>query len=318
MIDRAPRLIRSSPGGMTPVIAFILLTAAFTGFHLALFRPALTGPDAHGYFLQTRFLAGTGSTVFKPESPVQYVGPHWLDVGAGRVGPVYGPGFAVALLPGYLVAGPTGALVTNLVLAVLSLAAMFLLVRRLAGDWSAIAATALLAFLPTFNEQVHWGGTHVAIACLSLWGLLLLIRWSGSGRAWFAIAAGLLFGVIPAVRYPEAVLGVGFLLWLLLHLNRREHRVGTALLVLAGAALPVGLLLFYSRQTYGAWLATGYARTGEQAAFALSYVSRNTLPYLGKLFTQGAGPVAVLGVPGLAALWLVPARRRLSLLFCNQ
>jgi hypothetical protein len=307
----APQAIE--PGGVAPALVFILVATAFIAFNVFLFRPALTGPDAHGYFMQTRLLAETRGTGFTPGSPVQYVGAHWLATGPDRVDPVYGPGFPALLLPGYLVAGPTGALATNLVLAVLALIAMFVLVRRLAGGWWAVAATTMLAVLPVVNQQVHWGGAHIAVTCLFLWGLVFLRQWSESGGVLPALGAGLMFGSIPAVRYPEAVLGIGFLLWLILHLGQGRRWVGSALLALVAAALPLALLLFNNQQTWGDWLTTGYAQTGEQVAFSLAHLTRNALPYLRRLLFDGAGPAFVTGAVGVMTLWFARGRRRLGL-----
>ena len=41
--------------------------------------PAYASPDADGYFAQAELLAHQGRVTFEAESPVQFIGIHWLE-----------------------------------------------------------------------------------------------------------------------------------------------------------------------------------------------------------------------------------------------
>ncbi len=309
--------VRGRQAGI-PEVIFVVILGVFGMGHFFLFRPVLIGPDAHGYFLQTRLLAGTGSTSFLPESPVQYVGPHWVSADGRRVVPVYGPGLAVLALPGYMLGGAGGALRTNVFLALLGLLALFLFVRRLINSWAALAVVGVTVLLPVFNEQVHWGGAHLAVFCFFYWGLYLLAVGIDSGTESLVFSAGLIFGSIPAIRYPEGILISVFLLGMLVLRKPGRRLFPTLLYGIVGMALPFSMFLIYGRVTYGGWFRTGYALTGEQTAFRLSYIGRNLLPYLVRIANDGLGLVAVPAAAALVGLWFVPERRRFAwLLACG-
>lgn len=309
--------VRGRQPGIPEVLCGVMLLIFVAG-HFIVSRPVLIGPDAHGYFLQTRLLAGTGSTSFFPESPVQYVGPHWVSVDGRRVVPVYGPGLALLALPGYVLGGAGGALRTNIFLALFGLLALFLLVRRLTDSWAALAVVVVTALLPIFNEQVHWGGAHLAVFCFFYWGLYLLAVGIDSGRESLVFSAGLIFGSIPAIRYPEGILISVFLLGMLMLRKPGCRLFPTLLYGIVGMALPLSILLLYGRIVYGGWFRTGYALTGEQTAFRLSYIGRNLLPYLLRIANDGLGLVAVPAAAALVGLWFVPERRRFAwLLVCG-
>ncbi|GEM_PF-5054224 len=80
-----------TPSPRAAAVPIRLFSAAMMGFttcHLIASRPAVTGPDAHGYFLQTRLFASIGRTTFTRQSPMQYVGPDCISVCSGRAGPL--------------------------------------------------------------------------------------------------------------------------------------------------------------------------------------------------------------------------------------
>src|SRR4051812_46053510 len=80
-----------------PAAAMVALLVTFALFVRRYYTPAISHPDANGYFAQATLLLKTGHTWFKPESNAQYIGMHWLltsaasDVYISR----YPPGLAV-------------------------------------------------------------------------------------------------------------------------------------------------------------------------------------------------------------------------------
>jgi hypothetical protein len=154
------------------------------------YAPAISHPDANGYWAQGTLIAQTGHASFRPESPVQYIGMHWLLTDSGLYASRYPPGLAMGVALISRVFGPEASVLLNPVLAV--------------------AAT------PVFNEHALASISHMSVAGLLVWGLYLLVCWSKHGRLPKAFGGGLLLGCIPTIRYPEAVFGLGvavFLLW---------------------------------------------------------------------------------------------------------
>src|SRR5689334_23966475 len=90
-----------------PTAAMILLLGAFALWIAAYYTPAISHPDANGYFAQASLLVKSGHTWFKPQSNAQYIGMHWLltseasDVYISR----YPPGLAVLVGVVYMIAG---------------------------------------------------------------------------------------------------------------------------------------------------------------------------------------------------------------------
>jgi hypothetical protein len=134
-----------------------------------------------------------------------------------------------------------------------SVALLYLLLRRRTSERVAILLTVAYAFGTTtwvISSQALWQhgmGQLLLIACLLiLTGPCTVVR---------ALAAGLLLGLLAGNRPPDALLaaalGVYGLFW----------ARGRALLLAAGAALPMGLVLFYNLQMTGN-IAGGYGLRG--------------------------------------------------------
>ena len=68
----------------------LLIVLVIAGGHFVwmmdFFEPAISSPDANGYFAQAQLIATEGRTWFSPESLLQYVGGHWIDTGDFLVG----------------------------------------------------------------------------------------------------------------------------------------------------------------------------------------------------------------------------------------
>ena len=95
------------------------------------FEPAISTPDANGYFAQARLIADEGRTDIAVESPSQYVGDHWMPVGEGHYYGQYPPGLPALLALVYRPLGPSASLWVIPLMGTLSLLALFLVAR----DW---------------------------------------------------------------------------------------------------------------------------------------------------------------------------------------
>ncbi len=270
-------------------------------------------PDANGYVVQARLLAHEGSTSFQPDSPVQYVGMHWLETTAGTFHSRYPAGLPLLMAGAWKLGGLNAALLINPLLASATVMLVFLLARRFVPEPYAVLAALVVAVVPTTNQHALDADAHVAATFLLVGGVVALLRFAAGGGKRFAFLAGALLGAIPTVRYPEAIVGLPVGAWLLWRI-RPWWRGWPAL---AGAALPLGALLLHNATAYGAFWRTGYALTNEQTGFGIEYFASHLLPYLQALAGQGLPLVFAFGVAGLAALVADPARRAEGLLLAG-
>lgn len=276
------------------------VAVAFVHFLLLLahFSPAVMSPDANGYVVQARLIANDGRTSFTPESPLQYVGMHWLETGDGVFHSRYPAGLPLLQAAAWKVGGLTAALLVNPLLASATVLLVFALGRAVAGGWHGLLAAAVFAAIPIANQHALDADAHTAATFFLMAGVLALRRFAATGRVGCGLLAGLLLGVVPTIRYPEAIVGVAVGAWLLW----RVRPVTRAWPAVTGAALPIGGLLAHNAVAYGAWWRTGYALTNEQTGFGFAYFTNHALPYLQSLGGAGLGLIFGFGVAGLAAL----------------
>ena len=301
---------RQAPAWM---LAGLLLLYAL--FLLRNFAPALYTPDANGYYAQGSLLVATGRTWFTLDSPVQYVGIHWLRDPQGRYFSRYPPGLAVAVALLCRLGSPELSTLLNPALALLGVVGIFLLARRFFSPWWALAAAFLLLSNPVYNLHAIVCDSHMAVTVLLIWGLYFLIRWADERRLHQAFAAGLLLGCIPAVRYPEALFALGIAAFLLSHGRSLTRPWLHVLAAAAGAALPLLPILARNQSAFGAFWKTAYAFTNEQSGFSARYFAAHFAQYLRYLQSDGVGVFFALGIVGLAVLCAQPRTRRAGWLF---
>lgn len=292
------------------VLALALAHLLWVGAHVA---PAIMSPDANGYVVQARLIADAGRTSFSPASPVQYVGMHWLETTDGVFHSRYPAGLPVIFAAAWTVGG-LGALVwVNPILASATLVLVFFLARRFTGGWTALLAAAVVATVPVTNQHALDADAHVAATFFLVAGVLALLRFGETRATALGLLAGALLGLVPTVRYPEALVGVTVGAWLLWQV-RPVVRVWPAVL---GAAVPIGLLGVHNAAAYGAFWRTGYALTNEQTGFGFGYFVSHALGYLQALGGQGLGLFFAFGVAGVAALAVERRTRAAGVLFAG-
>lgn len=304
-LDSSDDPIVQPPEQRGPAAVWLLLAMLLAGhflFVLAFFQPAISTPDASGYFKQARLIATEGRTWFSTESDLQYIPPHWLADPSGRYFSKYPPGLPLLAAGVYRLAGPSAALLINPVLATLTLLGLYLAGRSWLGAGWALTATVLMAMNPAVNEQALWAFSHTAVAFFLVWALVFLMRWSRTGGPGWAFVAGILLGAIPTIRYAELLLGLGFVLFFFVHDRGRHRRASSLVALAAGAAIPGLGLAVRNQVTYGAFWRTGYASTQEQTGFGVTYFLEHALPYVNQLLSEGVGPLFGLSVVGLALL----------------
>lgn len=276
--------------------------------HLA---PAIMSPDANGYVAQGRLLAEEGRTSFSPTSPAQYVGMHWLETTDGVFHSRYPAGLPLLFAAAWKIGGLDAALFINPLLASATLLFVFLLGRRLMRESFAAIAAAVMATIPVVNQHALDADAHVAAMFFLTGGVWALLRFADTRAAHLGLLAGVMLGMIPTVRYPEAIIGLTVAAWLLW----RVRPWAQTWPAVVGAALPIGVLCLHNASAYGAFWRTGYALTNEQTGFGLGYFAAHFLPYLQALGGQGLSLFFAFGTAGLAALAIGAGRRSEGLLF---
>jgi hypothetical protein len=300
---------------ISEIIAVSALVILHFLFLLSFFRPALTTPDANSYYVMARLFATDGSTAYRTESPLQYLGPHWKCIRDNAYYCSHAPGLSVLCSPLFRAGGPGAALLLTPLLASLSLALLYLIVRMWLGPPWALPAALLMALNPMANEHALFGDSHIAVCFFMLLGIYLLFRWRERPDFYLAFAAGVAWGIIPTVRYAEALLPAAAFVYLALHLRIEKKAAASLAFFSAGLAVPLVPLLVRDLRVYGAVWKTGYAVTGEQHAFGLMSFLYNFPSYMQKLMSEGCAFLFPLGFIGIVLLCIFGRTRKEGILF---
>ena len=299
----------------TPVFILACLLIAHFAWIMTHFQPAYASPDAHGYFYQARLIADTGKTYFETESPVQSIGIHWLATEDDKHYSRYPPGFPALLAILYKIGGPTLTLLLNPILTSATIILLFLLCRRMMNDWHALTACAILALNTNFNAHALNAFAHTPVMFFFLAGIVLLFRWTEKERTRTAFLAGLFFGLIPTIRYPDAVIGIGVVAFLFLHWRKeRDDAIPGIIAASVGASLPIGTILIHNYLAFGSPLKTGYSMTNDQNGFGWSYFQNNASPYVESLMSSGWGVLFVPAIFGIAGMLFYKYSRKVGYL----
>jgi 4-amino-4-deoxy-L-arabinose transferase-like glycosyltransferase len=294
-----------------PAMILLLITHFF--FLALFFAPAISTPDANGYLAQARLIAENGRSDIVVENPSQYVGDHWMKVADGHYYGQYPPGLPAVLAIVYKLISPEASLWVIPLMGTASLLAIYLIVRLWAGPLWGLLAAALMFFNPYANAHAMGADSHTAVCFFLLWGLYGLARWETSKSPGWAALAGLCLGMIPTIRYAEALFIVAAAVFVLLNW-RPADGLKTLIAGILAACVPMGALAVRNQIAFGAFWKTGYSVSGEQTGFALSYFVRYAIPYLLMLFGIGAFAVFIMGIRGLVKLTRNPETWKRGLL----
>ena len=307
-----PAFVRwRAAAGASVLVAVLLL--GYAGFLATYFSPAILHPDANGYWAQGTRLVNTGRTWFKPASDAQYVGMHWLLTPDGKYVSRYPPGLPVLVGVVYKAFGWEASVLVNPALATLTLLGVYLILAHVASPGWGLAGAILVAVNTAFTTHALTSISHPAVAFCLVWGVYLLLRWSEGGGVWWAFAAGAVFGCIPTIRYPDAVVALGVVAFGLLCWRRHPQIWKHYLAAAGGAAVPILPLLLRNQLVFGAFWRTGYALTNEQTGFSWKWFAQHAVGYLRLL--QAAGLGAMFGIGLLGLIWMCCTKRRRPLGF---
>lgn len=288
-------------------LGLVVVLGAFAIFLKVNFVPAILEPDDNGYFAQGSLIARTGRSWFVAESDIQYIGMHWLLTPSETYISRYPPGMAMVIAAVFALFGYQASVLVNPVMALLALLGTFTVARRLTSPWWAVACAALLAVNPTFTTHALTGDSHMFLTAVLVWGVALLLRWHDTGKPRDVFLAGLVLGCVPTVRYPDSVVALGVVAFLLASYRRFpriQRHYGAALL---GAAIPIVALLVRNHLVLGAFWRTGYSLTHEQSGFSPAFFTDHFGIYLRNL--SGDGLRVIFGLGLIGAVWMVSDRR---------
>ena len=262
---------------------------------------AAASANAPGHAIPAKQLAQEGHAWITPESPVQYIGRHFVETADGsRYASQLAPGLAWISAPVYMFGGYRAAMYVNPILASLTVLFLFLLCRRWMGGWFALLAALAYAVNPTASHHAVHADAHTGGTAFLVIGLYFLDGWARKPGSWKALLAGLAFGMAPTVRPAEVVCGIGVALVILTKVWQEGPRWRELFLLLLGAAVPLGVWIIHNHMAFGTWLpadptsaATDLGWTGFQA---------NAVSYLDNIGDRGAGMFLGLGLAGMVAM----------------
>ena len=295
-----------------PAICLILII--HFGLLYLFFAPAISTPDANGYFAQARLIAQNGRSDIVIENPAQYVGDHWMKVSEGHYYGQYPPGLPLLLAVIYRASGPVSSLWVLPVMATLSLLAVFLIVKQWSRPEFGILAASLMFFNPYANAHALGADSHTAVCFFLLWGLYGMIRWEQKKSTLWAAFSGFCLGMIPTIRYAEALLLIGPAVYVAMSWKPADS-LRSIIAGLVSALVPISALAIRNQSAFGAFWRTGYSVSGEQTGFAISYFLRFTVPYLLMILFLGSGAVAIVGIRGIIRLTKQQQTKKQGILF---
>lgn len=206
------------------------------------------------------------------------------------------PGYVGYIFLGKLLAGLFGgdanlALVTLSITAeAITVAAVFLVARRLLGQFAGLAAALLMLTSPLlwlYGETALTYGLEPGLSLIGFWLVYRAVQTAGKGLVPAALTIGLTGAIRPSAEFflfPLLCSGIGLTLWNAHRLGPLKPRQVIDLAVLPGVAVVVGT---------GLWLVPVLYLTGGPAAY---------LYYSGQLAAHVSGNSAVwrAGLGGLA------------------
>ncbi len=297
------------------ILLAFLLTLLYFALLMFYFEPAISTPDAQGYFSQAKLIAKEGHTYFEPESKLEYIGPHWLSEGNNRYYTTFPPGFPFILAIAYNIISPKASLLLNPLLASLSLFILFLLVSLLISDGWGLIAMLLFAINPIANEHSLFGDSHTIVIFFLILALLCLVKWIKTKSLLWICSAGFFFGIIPTIRYAETLFLFAFGIFILFHFQKNKTFWHSLIAATIGASIPLITLSIRNQLVFGAFWKTGYKVSSESSHFGLMYFLKYFLPYLQQLLFDGLGLIFLLGLIGFVYLCYQQKTRKIGFLF---
>ena len=296
----------------------MLIILGLCAFHLLFllrfFAPAISTPDAQGYFTQGRIIATQRQTFFIPENNLQYIGPHWRSPDGQRYFTAFPPGFSCLIAIVYKLFGANSAFLVNPILASISLLIFFFLCKNwLSNSW-ALIATFFLSLIPFYNGHALFGDSHTSLIFFFLIALLFLIKVIKTDNyiyplrplvpyGVYAIISGIAMGIVPTIHYGEFVLCIVFLFYLFWLFYTKKISLRTYISFIIGILIPLIPLGVRNHIAFGKFWITGYSlMNNTQELVGFNYLIEHFIPILVMLATAGMGVLFLFSIGGFIKL----------------
>ncbi|RKY86534.1 hypothetical protein DRP98_00140 [candidate division KSB1 bacterium] len=284
-------------------------------FLLKFFAPAISTPDAQGYFTQGRIIATHGQTFFTPQNNVQYIGSHWYSQDGQKYYTTFPPGFPCLIAIAYKLFGAKSTFLVNPILASVSLLIFFFLCKNwLSNSWSLVAVF-LLAINPFYNEHALFGDSHTSVVFFFLVALLFLMKAIKTDNWIYGIISGLAIGVVPAIRYAEFVLCIVFSGYIFWQFHAKQLSLRTCVSSIVGIVIVLTPLAVRNQIAFGKFWITGYSQLNTQALFGFNYLIEHFIPFIMLLVTAGMGILFLFSIGGFVRLLKDPNTKSIGIYF---
>ncbi|RKY85753.1 hypothetical protein DRQ11_09445, partial [candidate division KSB1 bacterium] len=284
-------------------------------FLLKFFAPAISTPDAQGYFTQGRIIATHGQTFFTPQNNLQYIGPHWYSQDGQKYYTTFPPGFPCLIAIAYKLFGAKSTFLVNPILASVSLLIFFFLCKNwLSNSWSLVAVF-LLAINPFYNEHALFGDSHTSVVFFFLVALLFLMKAIKTDNWIYGIISGLAIGVVSTIRYPEFVLCIVFSGYIFWQFHAKQLSLRTCVSSIVGIVIVLTPLAVRNQIAFGKFWITGYSQLNTQALFGFNYLIEHFIPFIMLLVTAGMGILFLFSIGGFVRLLKDPNTKSIGIYF---
>ncbi len=328
---RLPVWLSPDAGMRRAWLAIVILLLITAGFGYAVINwsgGAHQGVDQAGYHMMGRLLADEHVAGIVPKNPWQFVSRMCIVTEDGHVFAKYPPGYPALIAVGRWFASDAGAYLVNQVATILACFMSYFLFRTVVSRLTALLGVIWLMCNPLtliYAQDANSHATTLMCVVVGFWGLL---SWWQHGGAWRALLGGLALGYACTIRYSEALLVLPVLFVALANFRLRKKNIIGCLALIAGWAIPVGLLSLFCWYHFGLPWKSGYTYCNEDTGFSLHYFLGDTsyfkTPNWESLLTQlnRTGlfliwPLSLAGLLGLLArswrvgitlaLWIVPS-----------
>ena len=300
-------LPRARESYWTIALSFLSAIAIAAGFFWFINQYNARGPgdigvDENAYLVGGKMMAEHGTPAIKPSSPFAYVGPMWILTADGSYHPKYPAGVPLLNAIAIRIGGsPMAAYWVSPICGVVSVLAMFLLVRVFAGSICGVLAALLLATNPSAVHFALVPSSHAPDLAFTMLGMTALFYWWRSGRAVLGVIGGLCIGFTISTRYSDGLLlaPLGIAALTTLRFRSRRSWYAAAVPVLAWC-VPFFALLIFNRLTMGHW--TGYDTTNESTGFSAKDFGEKWQYTIHQLDIYGVFFILPLGVLGLSLM----------------
>ena len=318
--------------GVGRVGAHLTAVAIISAYGLLLmtfFVPAHQGVDQNGYMTTGRELAQHGRLYFIPHNPYQFIGAMMVQLPDGRVYAKYPPGVGMLAALAWQMGGRDAIYAVDPICMVAGMVAAYFLFSQLVDEFLALIGVLLLVTNPVILQFSDDANSHGAAFGFTVVGFCLLLIWLRRGGWRWGMAAGLVLGFCPFMRYTEALWCIPLLLALLIARFKDRRPWRDIWLTAAAYALPIVILMGINWISFGYPWRTGYWYCGEQGGFSWRYFvsgdqtsnyQGNWITALGQFENFGLFlifPLVVLGLGQLMAdkrrwallltAWIVPS-----------